>query len=245
VGRVTGPGGEPIPAAQIVVVSTTRGASSDDNGDFAIHNLSPGTVTVLVRRIGLKQVTRDSVLVTPGKATQLDFALTMEGRRAVRLGCAPGARAPFDGGVCVPAHVIARLSPCRVPEGIGIIENQATWEALLRRYPPSQTPGADSLPDHVDWTREMLLLLSYHCLAELEPDPGFNRAELRNDTIVIVLGPDSLIGPHRIFIDGWPPPTAIAIPRSSKPVIYEGRVSDAEIPPLVRWDAVAGVAAPH
>jgi hypothetical protein len=68
----------------------------------------------------------------------------------------------------------------------------------------------------IDWQREMVFVESYgNGIMELEPDPGLNRVERRNDTLVVLFGPDSLVGQRLLFADGWITPTAYAMPRSA------------------------------
>src|SRR5689334_6074857 len=65
-GRVTGDNGAPIPSAQIVArnISTgvTRNALSNDNGDYTLVGMVPGTYTVNVRRIGSSPQSRTIVV---------------------------------------------------------------------------------------------------------------------------------------------------------------------------------------
>src|ERR1700737_887467 len=43
---------QPIPAVQLLVVGTRFGASTDNSGNFVIHGVPAGTVTLRVTRIG-------------------------------------------------------------------------------------------------------------------------------------------------------------------------------------------------
>lgn len=71
-GRVTGDGGEPLVAAQIVVVGTTFGGVTNEDGRYAI-NAPEGALQLRVRRIGYRATTlpvaagQNEVNVTLGK----------------------------------------------------------------------------------------------------------------------------------------------------------------------------------
>jgi hypothetical protein len=125
------------------------------------------------------------------------------------------------------------------PAGVGIIRDRATWNAIRRRFRErrSRLPRDST---RIDWSREMVLLLSYGSgLAEIEENWGFNRAEIRTGELVITLGPDSLVGKREIFIDGFMSPTAFAMPRSNLATRYEKNVNDGWIPPIVDWRVIA------
>jgi hypothetical protein len=152
----------------------------------------------------------------------------------VRLPCPAGTRAP-GGGTCLSSRVVGTLDAA--PLGVGVIRDRATWDAVKRRFHARTTsPPPDSA---IDWTHEMLVLLSYgNGLLEMDEDPGFSRAEMRDSVVVISIGPDSILGRREMFIDGIYFPVAIAIPRSSRPVRYERPADAGWIPPAVDWRAV-------
>jgi len=75
-GRVTdASSGEPIPAAQVSVVGTTTGASTNSEGRYAIRNARPGTVELRVLRVGYSEQ-KQTVTVTAGQSVTADFAMT-------------------------------------------------------------------------------------------------------------------------------------------------------------------------
>ena len=80
-GTVTGPGGVPIPSAQIVARNVSSGATrntlSNDAGAYALVGLTPGTYDVNVRRIGSSPQTR-TIVVQIGATQQQDFALATQ-----------------------------------------------------------------------------------------------------------------------------------------------------------------------
>lgn len=80
VGTVTNEQGQPVDAAQIRVQNRTTGfsagVSSRSDGRFTIPGLEVGSnYSVTVRRIGFQPQTRDSVSVSLGQATRVDFQL--------------------------------------------------------------------------------------------------------------------------------------------------------------------------
>ncbi|HZF67281.1 MAG TPA: SusC/RagA family TonB-linked outer membrane protein, partial [Gemmatirosa sp.] len=75
-GRVTdAASGQPLPAAQVTLVGTTRGAASGDDGRYRLAGVPPGTYQVRVLRIGYQAVTRP-VTMTAGQTQTLDVALS-------------------------------------------------------------------------------------------------------------------------------------------------------------------------
>ena len=75
-GRVTdASSGEPIAAAQVSVVGTTTGASTNSEGRYAIRNARPGTVELRVLRVGYSEQ-KQTVTVVAGQSVTADFAMT-------------------------------------------------------------------------------------------------------------------------------------------------------------------------
>jgi TonB-linked SusC/RagA family outer membrane protein len=66
--------GRPIPSVQVVVVGTTRGAVSDEQGRYAVHGISAGTWTVRAQRIGYRPETR-SIALSDGQSATADFTM--------------------------------------------------------------------------------------------------------------------------------------------------------------------------
>src|SRR4030042_806605 len=74
-GRVTdAQTGVPLPAANLLVVGTTKGAASDLEGYYQILNAPVGRCQLVCRFIGYKAETAE-VVVYPGQKVTLDFAL--------------------------------------------------------------------------------------------------------------------------------------------------------------------------
>jgi len=76
VGHVTDKSsGAPVPAAEIVIAGTTRGAVAGSDGRYQILSLAAGTAVVRVLRIGFESQVR-TVTVTADVTDTVDFALT-------------------------------------------------------------------------------------------------------------------------------------------------------------------------
>ena len=80
-GTVTGPGGAPIPSAQIVARNVSSGATrntlSNDAGAYALVGLTPGTYNVNIRRIGSAPQSR-TIVVQIGATQVQDFTLAAQ-----------------------------------------------------------------------------------------------------------------------------------------------------------------------
>src|SRR5687768_2590310 len=74
-GRVTEPGGTPIPDALITIVGTNRGARSGEDGQFRLASLRAGDFSVRVTRLGYAAVSRPVTIVV-GQTARLDVGLT-------------------------------------------------------------------------------------------------------------------------------------------------------------------------
>ena len=75
-GRVTGSGsGEPLPAVQVAVTGTQRGAVTNEAGEYVIVGVPAGTWTVTARRIGFGAA-QSRVAVTAGGTANADFTLS-------------------------------------------------------------------------------------------------------------------------------------------------------------------------
>lgn len=68
--------GAPLPGANMVVVGTTLGASSDANGNYFILNVPPGVYSMRVTYIGYETVTISNIAVSLDVTTPIDISLT-------------------------------------------------------------------------------------------------------------------------------------------------------------------------
>src|SRR5580704_14488749 len=67
--------GAPVPAAEIVIAGTTRGAVAGSDGRYQVLSLPAGPATVRVLRIGFEAQVK-SVTITAGVTDTVDFVLT-------------------------------------------------------------------------------------------------------------------------------------------------------------------------
>jgi len=67
--------GEPLPGVNIVIVGTNQGAATDQDGDYFIINIEPGTYSVRASMIGYAEVTQTGVDVQTSHTTPVDFHL--------------------------------------------------------------------------------------------------------------------------------------------------------------------------
>src|SRR5512139_3855144 len=67
--------GQPLGYANVVVVGTTRGAMSLDDGKFRVTAVPAGTYTVKVLMMGYKTVEQPNVVVSAGQVVELNFTL--------------------------------------------------------------------------------------------------------------------------------------------------------------------------
>jgi outer membrane receptor protein involved in Fe transport len=70
--------GEALPGANVVLLGTSLGASTDLEGRYFIINIPPGVYNVQVSFIGYKKVTQSNVRVNVDRTTSLDFSIERE-----------------------------------------------------------------------------------------------------------------------------------------------------------------------
>ena len=69
---------ESIPFADVIIEGNQVGAISDENGNYIIDNLKPGTYNVIGSFLGFKKVILYEIIVNPIKPTILDIGLAEE-----------------------------------------------------------------------------------------------------------------------------------------------------------------------
>ena len=74
-GNVATDEGAPLAGANIIVVGTEHGGTSDGNGFYEI-NVPPGTYSVRAEYIGYESSTAENIAVAEGKSIQADFSLS-------------------------------------------------------------------------------------------------------------------------------------------------------------------------
>lgn len=77
-GTVADQNGEPLIGVNILLEGTTRGATTDSNGNYFILNVRPGEYTMLVSYIGFHSRQIQNVQVAVDRTTSIDVELTEE-----------------------------------------------------------------------------------------------------------------------------------------------------------------------
>lgn len=78
-GTVLDADGVSVPGANVVIVGTTQGASTDLDGHYVIENVEPGTHALRASFVGYLSQTREGVEVRAGETTDVDFVLEQGG----------------------------------------------------------------------------------------------------------------------------------------------------------------------
>src|SRR5882757_1474121 len=78
-GLVTNASGAPVPQANITVKNNATGMSqsviANQNGNFTVPNLAPGTYTVSVELTGYRRLSQDGVEVVAGQPVKLSLGM--------------------------------------------------------------------------------------------------------------------------------------------------------------------------
>jgi hypothetical protein len=126
---------------------------------------------------------------------------------------------------------------------MGMIRDSAAFAAFVQRYRDFGAPGETAHTTPIDWRHEMVLLLTFGPVSGLNQVFIFNRAEIRDGEMVVTIGPDSLVGPvymgpDRLLAEGYVPTMAIVLPRWDRAVLFERRIPETWLPPVVDWRLV-------
>ncbi len=73
-GKVTNPGGQPVPAAQVLVLRTTLGAQAGPDGTYSIARIPAGVVVLRARAIGYESSER-TLTLSAGQTVTIDFVI--------------------------------------------------------------------------------------------------------------------------------------------------------------------------
>jgi outer membrane receptor for ferrienterochelin and colicin len=85
-GKVTDArGGAPLPYANVVVLGTTLGSITSDDGSFTIRNVPPGAYTVQASYVGYVNASKAGIAVTEGGSAKVDFELKDEAFKAEEI----------------------------------------------------------------------------------------------------------------------------------------------------------------
>jgi hypothetical protein len=67
----------PLPAANIMVIGTSLGASADENGKFTISDIAVGSYSIQCSYLGYKPLIISDIIIKPGRATVVDIPLSV------------------------------------------------------------------------------------------------------------------------------------------------------------------------
>ncbi|MEO6068341.1 MAG: TonB-dependent receptor [Gemmatimonadales bacterium] len=67
--------GRAVSGAQVRILGTGQGAATDTGGHFRVREVRPGAWTLVVQRIGYRQVRRDSLVVRGGEVLRLELQM--------------------------------------------------------------------------------------------------------------------------------------------------------------------------
>jgi hypothetical protein len=67
--------GLPLPGTNVLVVGTSLGAATDQNGDFYILNLTPGTYSVKAQMMGYESVIVEDIRVSVNRTSTVEIHL--------------------------------------------------------------------------------------------------------------------------------------------------------------------------
>ena len=130
-GRVTDAAtGQPVSAAQVNVVGTTLGAQANQDGQFTIRGVNPGSIEVRALRVGFAE-SKQTVTVTAGQTATANFAMravvttlapvvtTATGeQRRVEVG---NAIAQVDASKIVESQAVSNIADVLVAKAPGVM----------------------------------------------------------------------------------------------------------------------------
>ncbi|MCD6587412.1 MAG: TonB-dependent receptor [Candidatus Fermentibacteraceae bacterium] len=67
--------GSPVIGATVIIAGTEFGTMTDNNGEYLIHNLNPGSYTLQARMVGKAEQTVEGIQVSADLTTRIDFEL--------------------------------------------------------------------------------------------------------------------------------------------------------------------------
>jgi len=84
---------EPIPLANVLLVGTEKGVTSNLNGEFEINNVNLGFQNIKVSYIGYKSLIFRDILVTRSQAASVNISLEPDSRQLDEFNLRPS---PFN-----------------------------------------------------------------------------------------------------------------------------------------------------
>lgn len=79
-GKVTTTDGKPAPYVTVQITGTTKGAVTDENGEFSIRRLTPGTYTLHITLVGFETVEK-TVTTEAGQTVNVSFELQLNDKQ--------------------------------------------------------------------------------------------------------------------------------------------------------------------
>jgi len=109
--------GDPLPGANVFLVGTSLGASTDLNGNFAILNVPPGSYTLRATYVGYRSY-ETKVSVEEGKSLKVDLKLVavgIQGKEVVVMGQASGQNQAINRQLS-SSNIVNVVSAARIQE---------------------------------------------------------------------------------------------------------------------------------
>jgi TonB-linked SusC/RagA family outer membrane protein len=136
-GTVTDSEGQILPGVNVVVVETQLGAATDEQGEYSITGVQPGTYTVRASFIGYSDETRSDVQVQANQTTTVNFQLAPSAAdldEVVVVGYGETREVNLSGSVAsVEGEELAQIPTARVDQAMqgrftGVRVNQVSGE---------------------------------------------------------------------------------------------------------------------
>lgn len=195
----TATGARPIIGA--VRLANGRLAPVDSLGHFRFDSLQAGEI-VATAHAALFLDDSARVTIQSGRTTHHDFLLPVDSLWIVKheekwLGC---SGAP-SGVQCIPPRGLA-AEPWGFRAGAWLFRDSVALSEFWLAHAPRNAAASIRRLSPIDWSREKVVAVSYGSYSGCGPHKYVNRIELRADTIVVLVGPDSLYeGPPIVTCD--------------------------------------------
>ncbi|RMB58587.1 TonB-dependent receptor [Dokdonia sinensis] len=134
--------GQPLPFANILIKGTSKGTTSDFDGNYIINNVEPGTYTIEFSFVGYQSVEKTNIVVTAGNTTvvnqemsagalldevivkttvrkETEAALLLDQKKATTIKQSIGAQELARKGVSDAAAAVTKISGISKQEGGG------------------------------------------------------------------------------------------------------------------------------
>lgn len=134
--------GQPLPFANVLIKGTTKGTTSDFDGNYSITNMEPGTYTIEFSFVGYQSVEKANVVVTAGNTTtvnqemsagaildevivkttvrkETEAALLLDQKKATTIKQSIGAQELARKGISDAAAAVTKISGISKQEGGG------------------------------------------------------------------------------------------------------------------------------